>query len=167
MKFLIYGTRRLRDYEGKKLNFGCGDKILRSYINCDKEPYKGVDIRFDFDYFPYPFDDNSFDYILAHYVFEHLKYPEKVLKELWRISKPNAIIFISVPYWNSMLAHTDIDHKHYFSVRSLTRICEPKLFDKKVTLQPYLRIPFWRKLKDFICGIVNVIDLELKVKKEM
>lgn len=42
--------------------------------------YNGTDL---------PFDDNSFDLIYSHQVFEHIRYPEKVLSEIKRVLRPN------------------------------------------------------------------------------
>ena len=46
-----------------------------------------------------PFKDNSFDNIICSEVLEHIEDFEKVIKEIYRISKPGAKIGISVPRW--------------------------------------------------------------------
>lgn len=43
----------------QKLTIGCGKKIEEGYINLDKIALKGVDIVWDLDKFPYPFEDNT------------------------------------------------------------------------------------------------------------
>ncbi len=57
------------------------------------------DIELDLNAFPYPFDDESFDEVRIFHVLEHLKFPLKVMEEVWRILKPNGIVRIKVPYW--------------------------------------------------------------------
>ena len=47
----------------RKLNFGCGRDIKKGWDNCDKQEGKGI-ITFNADKFPYPFKDNTYDYIL-------------------------------------------------------------------------------------------------------
>jgi 2-polyprenyl-3-methyl-5-hydroxy-6-metoxy-1,4-benzoquinol methylase len=42
--------------------------------------------------------DNSFDFVMATEILEHLPEPEKALAEIYRIAKPNAPIVISVPF---------------------------------------------------------------------
>lgn len=47
-----------------------------------------------------------------------------------RISKPGAIIKIEVPHYSTSFAFTQIDHKHYFGLDSLS-ILEPSDFQNK------------------------------------
>lgn len=98
-----------------KLNFGCGTKILNGFVNVDLQKAHGIDKSFDFEKFPYPFKDNTFDYIFADNVLEHLSPLDKVVKELWRISKNGATIRIIVPYWNSSGMHQDWTHKNFMN----------------------------------------------------
>jgi SAM-dependent methyltransferase len=44
-----------------------------------------------------PFDDNTFDYALCTQVLEHVRYPERVIKEICRVLKPGGILFLTVP----------------------------------------------------------------------
>lgn len=98
-----------------KLNLGCGKNPLEGYINVDITPFPKVDALFNFDCFPYPFKDNSFDEIYLDNVLEHLDDVPKAIKELHRISAPNGNLIIKVPYYNSYGAYNDITHKHYFN----------------------------------------------------
>ena len=95
-----------------KLNLGCGYKHKEGFINIDC--FKGCkpDIVLDFNKFPYPFKDNSIDYIYSFHCLEHLD-PNKImriLEELYRISKHHCIWEIHVPYYNSP-STGNIDHK--------------------------------------------------------
>jgi len=105
------GVRRL---DIRKLNLGCDFDYKEGWINLDQYPGR-ADIVHDLDKFPYPFKKDTFDYILASHVIEHLNNIIKVMKELWRISKPDAIIEIKVPYYKSFNAFRDITHKHQFT----------------------------------------------------
>ena len=165
-----------------KLNFGCGKTIKKGYINADINPFKGVDKTFDFNIFPYPFTDDEFDEIYADNVLEHLDDIPAVMKELHRISKPDAIIKIIVPYHNCYGAYNDVTHKHYFSHLSFepfykmdTRgnyFLQEKFTLKRLKLVPtrlgklflfdFLRLPL-----SFIFGqIIQTIDIELRVVKQ-
>ena len=62
--------------------------------------YDGVNI---------PFEDNYFDLIVSNQVFEHVRYPQKLLSEVYRVLKPKATFigstshlepFHSFSYWN-------------------------------------------------------------------
>ena len=45
-----------------------------------------------------PFEDSSFDCIMAIEVFEHLENPEKFVKEAYRILNNSGSIFLSIPF---------------------------------------------------------------------
>lgn len=108
-----------------KLNFGCGRKILPGWTNVDIQKGTNVDKSFNFDQYPYPFKDNTFDYVLTDNVLEHLEDPIKVLDELYRICKRGAIIRIIVPYYHCKGAYNDITHQHYFNEDCFDNIVNP------------------------------------------
>ena len=85
-----------------KLNLGCGNKIIDGYINLDKFDTYNVDVKHDLEKFPYPFEDNTVEEIILSHVLEHIgQSPDvfiKILKELYRICKNQALIEISVPH---------------------------------------------------------------------
>lgn len=112
--------------EEKKLNFGCGKDIREGWINVDRQKGKGVDCSFDFNEFPYPFENNTFDYILLKNVLDHLQDCRKVLDELWRISKPLAKIKIIVPYYNCRSAYNDFNLKHFFNKKAMIQLVMPE-----------------------------------------
>lgn len=101
-----------------KLNMGCGRKIRKGWINLDVRRLPGVEVIHNLDKFPYPFKDNHFDEIELEHVLEHLDNPIKCLEELWRISKPNAKITISVPHWSHFISYCDLTHKRVCSSAS-------------------------------------------------
>jgi len=71
----------------KKLNFGCGEDIRTGWDNVDIQKSQKVQKSFDFNKFPYPIKDDTYDYVWSRSVLEHLDEPDKVLHELWRICK--------------------------------------------------------------------------------
>lgn len=98
-----------------KLNFGCGTNILKGFVNVDVQKAPQIDKSFNFEKFPYPLEDNTFDYIIADNVLEHLSHLDKVVEELWRISKPNAKIRVIVPYWNASGMYQDWTHVNFMN----------------------------------------------------
>lgn len=93
------------------LDFGCGSKPYRDLFNVTE--YIGIDILNEahtheneaidvfFDGVNIPFEDNRFDIFLASEVLEHVFEPETVVKELFRVLKPNGKGIISTPFlWN-------------------------------------------------------------------
>ena len=97
-----------------KLNLGCGDKILKGFVNVDIKKFPGVNIAADLNK-NLPFKDNYADYILCEHVIEHLEKPIDFLLELWRISKPNAIIDIYAPHFSHFTSYANLDHKRALS----------------------------------------------------
>ena len=55
-----------------KLNLGCGNKLLKGYINLDKFNYYKCDVTHDLEKFPYPFKNDSVNEILLSHVLEHI-----------------------------------------------------------------------------------------------
>jgi len=102
-----------------KLNLGCGTNIKKGYINLDQFKYPGVDVIHNLNKYPYPFKDNSFDEILLLDILEHLKNPDKCIRELWRISKNKSKIKIKVPHFTSINAWNDMTHIRSFSQNSM------------------------------------------------
>lgn len=45
----------------------------------------------------FPFADNSFDIVHSNHVFEHLEDPMLAIQEIWRVLKPDGLVFIEVP----------------------------------------------------------------------
>lgn len=99
----------------QKLHLGCGTVIKKEWINHDCIPLPGVDIVHDLRIFPWPFEDKQFDEILMKDVLEHLPDTIRTFEELYRITKPGAKIYISVPYWNSVTAYGDPTHVKFFN----------------------------------------------------
>jgi len=61
----------------------------RTRADCNFRFYNGTDI---------PFDDQQFDIVFANQVFEHVRHPEVVLREINRVLVNNGIFFGSVSY---------------------------------------------------------------------
>jgi len=163
-----------------KINFGCGKDIREGYINVDIQIGKGIDKSYNFDEFPYPHKDNEFDYVYCNNVLEHLKYPDKVLKELHRITRKKGTIYIRVPYVKSLLAWNDLTHRHYFNLRSMEQLIkghdryehkEKNLFNiismrLRPTFYGKLFPKFLRKYVNYIfTEIFDMVEVELEVKK--
>jgi SAM-dependent methyltransferase len=85
----------------KKLNLGCGDKILPGYVNVDvAESRRGMkpDVLCDLHKLA-PFEDNTVDAILSVHVVEHFWRWEVVdiLKEWVRVLKPGGVMILECP----------------------------------------------------------------------
>lgn len=98
----------------QKLNLGSGEDYKEGFVNVDWQPLTKADVEHNLNVFPYPFEDNSFDYIEAFHVLEHLDRPFNVMKELHRILKPGGKLVVKVPHFSRGFTHAE--HAHGFDV---------------------------------------------------
>lgn len=101
----------------KKLNLGCGTDTREGWTNLDIADLEGVDVVHDINELPLPFEDESFDHILAQDILEHLEYIP-LLKDLHRVLKPGGTIEIRVPHFTSRYNFIDPTHKKKFSFKT-------------------------------------------------
>jgi SAM-dependent methyltransferase len=118
----------------KKLNLGCGRNKKEGFVNVDWDKLNSPDIVVDLNEYPYPFEDNSFDYIEAFHILEHLNKPFKTMGELRRILKKDGIVKIKVPHFSRGFTHTE--HSHGFDVTL------PIYFDEDLNVSGYYGISF-------------------------
>ncbi|MBU4347363.1 methyltransferase domain-containing protein [Patescibacteria group bacterium] len=169
----------------KKLNLGCGEQKISGFIGVDRVKTSSVDVVHDLNKFPYPFKNNSISEILMDNVLEHLDDTIKVMEEMYRICKNEAIIKIYVPYYKSSGAFTDPTHKHFFTENSFQYfeknhsyhfytktnieiikkelIAHKKFKDTKHILRNLL--PFKKLLNQFLFNIYDEIYFKLKCIK--
>ena len=102
----------------KILDLGCGKKKRAGSIGVDWSDRHDADVIHDLNKFPYPFADNEIDEIFLDNILEHLDDPMRVMQEIFRISKVNASIKITVPYFRSVWAFIDPTHKTFYTVDS-------------------------------------------------
>jgi SAM-dependent methyltransferase len=117
--FTSKGFPKTNPFPGKRvLHIGCGDDKLPGATGVDSLKLPAVDVVHNLDSTPWPFADNAFDVIYAHSVVEHLSDIVAFMEEVWRVLAPGGRIIISVPYFRSPDAFTDITHKHFFTSQS-------------------------------------------------
>ncbi|MDR7921525.1 class I SAM-dependent methyltransferase [Thermosynechococcus sp. HY213] len=94
---------RLPQLTGRVLDVGCGDKPYRPLFAQATE-YVGIDVagrEADYIVAPdavFPFDDASFDVVLATQVVEHVENLPHTLGEISRVCKPGGMIVLSFPF---------------------------------------------------------------------
>ena len=101
-----------------KLNLGCGKDIRKGFVNVDEREFAGVDVVHDLNTYPYPFEADSFEAILARDILEHLDDPTRAIGEIWRIGKPGAEVTVRVPHYCSRYVWADLTHRRGFSLSS-------------------------------------------------
>jgi SAM-dependent methyltransferase len=99
-----------------RLNLGSGGLPLEGYTNVDiSSRSPKVDIVYDLNQYPWPFDDNWADEINMSQCLEHLDDRNAAMKEIYRILKPGCKAKIDVPHFTWQFAYADPTHKHFFA----------------------------------------------------
>lgn len=120
-----------KELDGNLLDFGCGSKPYKSFFNhCSS--YVGVDfenvghshkneqIDFFYDGKTLPFDNDSFDSVIASEVFEHVFNLDEILKELNRVLKMNGKMLVTCPFvWNEHEVPHDYARYTQFALKHL------------------------------------------------
>ena len=101
-----------------KLNLGSGRDIRSGFVNVDRARLPGVDLVCDFTRFPWPFRDNTIDEVLAIHLVEHLPDTIRVMEEMYRMTRPGAIVTIEVPHYKHSNAYKDPTHVRFFTEES-------------------------------------------------
>ena len=134
-----------------KLNLGGGllhEGNRKDFVNVDI--LKGSDVEHDLNKAPYPFKDNSIDFIYCSHCLEHLKEPELFFNECQRIMKKGARLHIIVPHYKHAWAYSNFGHRGFYEPNAIDNVCingghivkEPfKLIHKKIIHRNKL---FWK-----------------------
>lgn len=85
----------------RKLDVGCGRLKDPEFTGIDINDWPGVDIVWDLEKFPWPIDDNTFDYIKVIHVVEHISDQIGFFHEIHRIAKKDAAVHIETPHYSS------------------------------------------------------------------
>ena len=110
----------------RTLDIGCGNNKLIGSIGCDFIDLPNVDVVHDLNQFPYPFQSNSFELVVAKHSLQHLNNVPKVMDEIHRILVPGGKLLIYLPHYASDNFNTDPTHKASFGLRSMNYFCEKK-----------------------------------------
>lgn len=89
----------LNNTKQPKLQIGCGDNLIKDWLNTDINPISNEVALLDASK-EFPFKDNTFDFIFSEHIFEHLKFNDScnMLSECFRVLKPNGVIRLAIPH---------------------------------------------------------------------
>ena len=90
--------RYLADHALRKLQIGAGGNPLPGWLNSELQPLRRNVLHLDAAR-PFPFADDSFDYVFSEHVIEHLTLEEgeRMLGECFRVLRPGGTIRLSTP----------------------------------------------------------------------
>ena len=102
-----------------RLNLGCGRVPGKNDLNHDRTLHSPwVDVAWDLNKMPWPWEDEEFDSIIAKAVLEHLRWTlVESVNECWRILKPGGHLYIKLPAWDHPVSYQDPTHRWFFSER--------------------------------------------------
>lgn len=100
------------------LNLGCGLKKLPHAINVDISESVSPEMILDLNRIPWPFPSESFSEVFASDVIEHCNDVIRIMEEVHRVSRENAIVHITVPHFSCVNSFADPTHRHLFSASS-------------------------------------------------
>lgn len=93
--------------ESLKINLGAGRKKLEDFVNVDFDPDLNPDVVWDLNQVPYPFENESAEFIEGTQVLEHLQlHVLDFFKECYRILKPEGVLHLDFPnpfWWKNRL----------------------------------------------------------------
>ena len=106
-----------------KLNMGSGLNPLPGYVNVDKGWLGTPDVKHDLEQFPWPWPNDSVDEVVFYHSLEHMGRDGEVfigiVKELYRVCRHGAVVFIAVPHPR---------HDNYFADVTHVRPVTPDVF---------------------------------------
>ena len=135
--------KTLPAFTGNVLDVGCGQSPYRFLLNSDKTTYVGIDIK-DADKFNYsnpeivefngediPFENEKFNGVICTEVLEHVFNFQKLIDEMYRVSKTDATLIVTVP-WSARYHYIPWDYFRY------TPSTLSKIFSafKEITIKP-------------------------------
>ena len=108
----------------KTLNLGAGNRFAPADAGCVNHDLTRhgdhIDVIHDLNDMPWPWEDESFDRIVAWAVLEHI--PANLImsfNECWRILKSGGQLEVKLPLWDAEESYSDPTHYWQFSLRSL------------------------------------------------
>lgn len=110
-------------FKGEVLDAGCGsmpykniicaNKNVTNYIGLDiveSLNYKNIKPDFLWDGIKMPFNDESFDVVIATEVLEHVPHPDIYLSEVKRVLRPGGCFYFTIPFLMSL---HEVPHDYY------------------------------------------------------
>ena len=104
-------------------DIGCGPNKTAGAVGIDRHPFEGVDVVCDLDKTPWPLLDGSFDRIVASHIIEHVTSIPDFMREIHRIGRPGALVFVTTPHYSSNHSWQDPTHRWHLGTKWHETFC--------------------------------------------
>lgn len=109
-----------------KISLGAGTEVEEGWVNVDIAKLDGIDVVHNLMQYPWPFGDNSAEYIKAKDIIEHMAthLPDgrnsiiAFIEECHRILRPGGTLWIQTPAWDADFLWIDPTHVRGYDERS-------------------------------------------------
>ena len=96
-----------------RLNLGSGSRPVHGYVNVDIADIPGVDVVYDLDVTPWPWEDGTVLEIVGQDIFEHVANPVGFMMQAHRVLKEGGSLLLKVPHFRHQDAFTDPTHRRF------------------------------------------------------
>ena len=109
----------------KAIDLGCGPAKQPGTLGVDRYPYPGVDVVMDLNTLPWPLDDSRFEVVHASHIIEHVECIPDFMREIHRIGKHHAVVYIVTPHFSALHSWKDPTHRWHLSMEWYQSFCSP------------------------------------------
>ncbi len=117
---------------GKILDLGCGPNKHPGSFGVDRRPYPGVDLVHDLDETPWPLPSDTFERVICSHIVEHVADIAAFFREVHRVAKNGAEVWIRTPHFSSVESWRDPGHRHHLALRSFDFFADPDTLEGAV-----------------------------------
>lgn len=104
-----------------KIILGCGDEQLEGWIHVDRVKHSShVDVAHNLNITPWPFDDDSAQFIKAVDILEHLNDAISFFDECWRVLASDGVLRVQTVRHTSVNRWRDPTHKRPYHPEAFT-----------------------------------------------
>ena len=98
------------------LDVGCGLRRAEpGAIGMDWSPDSGAEVTWDVNRRPWPLPDDAFARVHLSQIIAHMEDLVLSMKEVHRVSRNGAEVFITTPHFSSHNSYTDPTHRHHLA----------------------------------------------------
>ncbi|GIW42230.1 MAG: hypothetical protein KatS3mg076_2807 [Candidatus Binatia bacterium] len=110
----------------RTLDLGCGPNKEPGSFGVDRRPWPGVDLLHDLDHVPWPLPDDTFERVVCSHIVEHVADLAAFFREVHRVSKDGARVWVRTPHFSSLESWRDPGHRHHLALGSFEFFADPE-----------------------------------------